>query len=295
VKALHFCFVVVLTVGGVGCSMFSNQVNPSLDASQNALPAAYSYNPPSTPVLYVFAHQDDEILILAKMRLDVKHGRVVHAVWITDGGKGGDSVERERESRAVMKMTGVPDENLHFLGFPDQNSARHIAAAYTQVLTLVNTNQFAELVTPAYEGGNIDHDVAALIGAEVTIGANSRPLHVEYPLYNRYQGPRRVGLFLPNATTEVQRIALDDEMRAFVLDALKVYRSQRLGLWLMELGGQRKQILDRGMCWRKAGKYDFLKRPVEEPCDYERSLTHRAKFSEWQSEVTRFFNSKPEK
>jgi len=41
-----------------------------------------------TSVLYLFAHEDDELSIIAKMASDVRSGKDVHVVWITATGRG---------------------------------------------------------------------------------------------------------------------------------------------------------------------------------------------------------------
>ena len=119
------------------------------------------------PVLYVFAHQDDEILVLGKMILEIRAGVAVHAVWITDGRKAANPVKRERESRRAMKRIGVAETNLHFLRYPDQKSVQVIPTAFDQMRSLAKAVAPAHIVSPAYEGGNMDHDVAALVAARV--------------------------------------------------------------------------------------------------------------------------------
>ena len=241
-------------------------------------------------VLYIFAHQDDEILILPKMAADLKSGRQVHAVWITDGGKSANPVRRQQESRAVMKMVGMPETNLHFLGFPDQKSHHWLRPAYERVWPVASSNSFTEITSPAYEGGNIDHDVAAFLAAQIARNAPSHPLHYEYPLYNRYRGKRRVGVFLPATGTEERSMKLDSESRALIRNAIKQYRSERLPLWLMERVANKSGLFE-SLPYRIAPNHNFLERPAAEPCDYERSFTHRARFSDWQKRVEEFSRS----
>lgn len=240
-----------------------------------------------SPVLYLFAHQDDEILALPKLIHDVKEGRPVHAVWITDGSRSANPVRREQESRAVMKLVGVPESHLHFLGFPDQKSHLYLPAIHEKLSLIVPQQAFAEIVSPAYEGGNIDHDVAAFLAAQM-----AGPRHLEYPLYNRYRGHRRVGVFLPGWQSEEHFAPMDAGTRALISAAIKQYRSERLSLWLLQFVADKKGLLDRGVPFRVAPAYDFLRRPIDEPCDYERSLFHRARFSEWQTNVAGFLSAR---
>lgn len=240
------------------------------------------------PSLYIFAHQDDELLALHKVILDLRAGISVHVVWITDGGKSADPALRQQESRKVMQMAGVPDPNLHFLGFPDAESYRHMRAAYEQVVAIDASNHFAQVVSPAYEGGNIDHDVAAFVAGQIAAHSPSIRLHLEYPLYNRYHGHRRVGVFLPSLQTDPHYITLDEETRSKVRHAIALYRSERLPLFLMGLAADKQALLDHGAPYRRAPAYDFMHRPSHEPCDYEKSWFHHARFQTWQKAIVDF-------
>jgi len=246
---------------------------------------------PAAPVLYLFAHQDDEVFVLGKMRREVLEGREVHALWITDGARDGNAAHRARESRDVMALVGVPAARLYFLGFPDHASVRHLGASYDQISAIVGTRPFAEIDSPAYEGGNIDHDVAALMGALVTELPCGPLAHLEFPLYNRYQKHERYGVFLPNAATAVNVEPLDADRRTLVLAALKLYRSQRVLLTVLGIVGHKKALLDRGEPLRTAPPYDFESRPVNETCAYEVRGLHRAKFGDWVAAVEPFLRA----
>ena len=246
------------------------------------------------PILYLFAHQDDELLAMNKLILDVKAGTDVHVAWITDGGKSANPARRQQESRKVMKLVGVPEQNLHFLGFPDQQSHHYMREAYKQIVALQQSNTFAQVVSPAYEGGNIDHDVAAFLAAQLASLSPSHPIHIEYPLYNRYHGYRRVGIFLPGHESEAHYLTMDKETRNVVETAIKAYRSQRIPLWLMGLVADKQALLDHGAPYRLSPAYDFRQRLSDEPCDYEKSFFHHASFQEWQKNVTDFLKMLPQ-
>jgi len=256
--------------------------------AENPSPAARL---PSGPVLYFFAHQDDEVFVLGKMRREVLAGREVHVLWITDGARDGNAVHREKESRAVMELVGLPAARLHFLRFPDHASFHHLEMIYDQITPIVQARPFAEIDSPAYEGGNIDHDVAALMAALAVRLHSPAPVHLEFPLYNRYQNHQRYGVFLPNSDTPDHVEKLDPERRALVLEALKLYHSQRVLLTVLAIVGHKKTMLDHGEPWRFAPTYNFLRRPMEEACGYEVSGLHRAKFADWLREVDPFLRA----
>jgi hypothetical protein len=187
----------------------------------------------------------------------------------------------------------VPAANLHFFGFPDHESVVHLRAIHDRMSALFGDGRIAEITSPAYEGGNIDHDVAAFTAAAF-VAANSRPItHYEFALYNRLNGRRQIGLLLPNSGAPILRLPLEGESRTLVEDSLKVYRSQRFLLKLLEISGNKKAVFDRGELFRRAGPYDYLKRPMNEPCGYEVSGRHRALFANWQAAVESFYLAQP--
>ncbi|MFT3828398.1 MAG: PIG-L family deacetylase [Opitutaceae bacterium] len=247
------------------------------------LSAAEKAASPAAPrcVLYVFAHQDDELFVLGQMRRDVLAGNEVHTLWTTDGARIGKPAARERESRAVMALIGVPAANLHFLQFPDHASFRHVSALAELVAAVVRSHPFAEVISPAYEGGNIDHDVAALMGAYAARLAGPAAVHREFPLYNRFQRRAHYGEFLPNADSPVVFAPLDPASQELVLQAMKLYRSQRVLLTVLSIVGRKKVMLARGEPFRVAPRYDYRRPPVPETCGYEVSGLHRAKFQDW--------------
>lgn len=264
-------------------------------AAAGGLASTEDTTPPPAPrcVLYVFAHQDDELFVLGQMRRDVLAGCEVHTLWTTDGGRDGKPAARERESRAVMALIGVPAANLHFLRFPDHATYRYVPALAALMEEVVHTLPFAEVISPAYEGGNIDHDVAALMGAYAARVAGPAVIHREFPLYNRFQRRAHYGEFLPNADSPVVFAPHDTASQAIVLQAMKLYRSQRILLTVLSIVGRKKVMLARGEPFRVAPSYNYLRPPVPETCGYEVSGLHRAKFRDWVNGVGPFLRSHP--
>jgi LmbE family N-acetylglucosaminyl deacetylase len=244
-------------------------------------------------VLYLFAHEDDELFALVRMHQDVNAGRTVYAVWTTNGAFEGKPSEREEESRAVMALVGVPEANLRFLSFPDHDSCRYLPEIYEEVRNLRKSWSVTRIVSPAYEGGNIDHDAAAFIAAMVVRNASVPVTHFEFPLYNHFEGRQRVNLFLPNSGAPVEYLPLDGEPGRIVHAALKRYRSQHFILMLLEVTGHAKTLFERGEPFRRAATYDFTERPGRDLCGYEVSGRHRASFAEWTTAVDEFLVSHP--
>lgn len=256
---------------------------------QAAAPADSAAN----PVLYIFAHQDDESLIIAKMRQDVRTGRSVHAIWITDGSGTANPALRETESRNVMKHIGVPDENIYFLGYKDRESWKSLDAVLADVLRIAKQIQPAEIVANAYEGGNIDHDVAALMG---TIAARTVPgirAHYEFPLYNSWSGQYQVNKFLPRDDVETLYTELDGELGNLKMNVVDMYPTQADIVDTLKLMIDKKKLKKFGEPYRPVPAYDYTERPMQGALLYEGNARNPVSFSDWLSAVAPFLESLP--
>jgi len=220
-------------------------------------------------VLYVLAHQDDEVMIAARMRTDALAGRKVTVVWITNGDKAGDPVVREKESRAAMAFLGVPESGLHFLGFEDQGSVKTVKEAYAKALEVARAAAPDAVFSNAYEGGNIDHDVAHFVAAMICRALPNRPPHYEFPLYNSYKGSYRVGTFIPREGVETLATLLDDELVALKIKMLDMYPSQQAIINLMKPLVNKKQLKKLGEPFRHVPDYDYTMPPTEGVLGYE--------------------------
>lgn len=246
--------------------------------------------PKSWPVLYLFAHQDDELGAVAKIATDVRAGRNVFVVWVTDGAGTAAKDVREKESRAAMALIGVPDGNLFFLGYPDRYSVKHIEEAYKQILDIVNANGVAEITTDAYEGGSVDHDVTSLIGAYVSRNSKPRPVHYEIPLYNMYKNVYRLGKFLPFPGAETLSTPVDAGMADLKVKALEMYPSQAAIVNTMKAMSSKKELIKNGESYRVSPAYDYMKRPSDETLNYETNTRNPITFKDWQDAVSAFIS-----
>jgi hypothetical protein len=82
-------------------------------------------------VVITVPHMDDEVLACGGTIARLPQKDQIHLIYATDGSRspapalpGFDAASpdlgliREQESRAALKLLGVPEKNLHFLGFP---------------------------------------------------------------------------------------------------------------------------------------------------------------------------------
>jgi LmbE family N-acetylglucosaminyl deacetylase len=167
-------------------------------------------------ILWVFAHQDDELAAAPRIIDAVRRGDQVRCVYLTS------ATERNRESVTALAAIGVTD--VAFLPFPDGQVVDHLEEALERL-----SGEAGEVGCLAYEGGHQDHDASHLVAV-----AFARRLGVavyEVPLYNGagVPGPFFRVMKPLGSGWETRRIALRDAIR--VLALVRFYRSQRF-TWL---------------------------------------------------------------
>jgi LmbE family N-acetylglucosaminyl deacetylase len=132
--------------------------------------------------VFVFAHQDDEIAFVSRMRRCER----TTCVYLTDGASRVAAGVRNAESRRVLGTLGVTDTRFTAC-VRDGELPDHLADA---LRTLEREVEHAgEVVTLAWEGGHQDHDAAHLVAA---VFAKRRGIPcIEMPLYNGHgtRGP----------------------------------------------------------------------------------------------------------
>lgn len=252
----------------------------------SALPCRSESKKPER-VMYFFAHQDDEVDVVAKITADLRDGKDVIAVWETKGDKGGDPVVREKETRSVMKLLNVPEKNLIFLGYPDQGAYLHLAEIYRDLCKLIETYKPTEITSHAYEGGNIDHDAVAFVAAYASKRFGIR--HLEFPDNSVYKGRTLIWKFLPNTGGETLYTYMNDALFKLKMQVNRMYPSQATGLSYYELSMDKKSMKTKGEPYRVAPDYDFTKPPAEE---FRYGITSKghATYEMWSKAVSEFLS-----
>lgn len=131
-------------------------------------------------VVFVFAHQDDEIALASRIRYSVARGDQVTCLCLTDGAFAVPAAVRDRESRQLLAALGAGELKIGEERIADGVLVEHLGRA----LELVEKYAAGadELVTLAWEGGHQDHDAANLVAA---VYAQKRGIRcLEMPLYN---------------------------------------------------------------------------------------------------------------
>lgn len=146
------------------------------------------------PLIALLAHPDDEFAIFPWLAAEAATGRSVWCFWLTDGGWGGQDVQRrEDESLEVLTSFGLNVGSLEFLGRTLAIRDGHLADELDTVIALVRQRlaligNAHTLLIPAWEGGHQDHDAAHLVGL-----ASSAGFQAEVFQYSLYHGAGLVG------------------------------------------------------------------------------------------------------
>ena len=188
-------------------------------------------------VVFVFAHQDDEIAFASRIRYTLDRGDRVQCVCLTDGINANI---RDEESRIVLEKLGVgplivAKENR----IPDGSLPEHMDRA----LEFLQSIDADEVITLAWEGGHQDHDAAFLVAATYARERGIRCL--EMPLYNGHHTPGgffRVMHPVGDGWTS-RRISMRERIHDILLT--RFYPSQRkswLGLAPLMLLGRPREL-----------------------------------------------------
>lgn len=172
--------------------------------------------------IFLMAHQDDEFGVFHQIEHELKAGRWVRCVYVTDGAATADSDRRDLESRAVLQTLGVATTDILFVGrqlsIGDGQLHQHVGVFADWLDGFFNDHSTLQsCFVPAWEGGHPDHDLLHAIAVELLTTRATSVTVRQYSLYNarNCKGPFfRVLSPLPeNGPVEQQPIAWRDRLR----------------------------------------------------------------------------------
>jgi len=172
-------------------------------------------------VLFVFAHQDDELAAASRMLLARRNGDRVICAYLTNGTFRAAASVRNEESRRALARLDVTD--LLFAAFPDGELPEH--ATEGLAFLEAHVEEAGEVWTLAWEGGHQDHDAAHVIALAF---ARRRGLPCrEVPLYNGQgtSGPFFRTMHPLGDGWTTRRIGLREALR--IVAMARFYKSQR--------------------------------------------------------------------
>lgn len=192
---------------------------------------------PADQILFVFAHQDDEVAAASRIMYEVASGAEVFCACLTDGsGRGASSAVRDRETIAALTELGVAPERIFFLGsripIADGRLPESLEIALQNLERVTSSLRIARMYALAWEGGHQDHDASHLVAVAYAARRGILARCYELPLYRAF-AIRRVFRVLapapPRETWSHRRLRLREAIRAALL--VRHYASQRRS-WL---------------------------------------------------------------
>jgi LmbE family N-acetylglucosaminyl deacetylase len=151
-------------------------------------------------VVITVPHMDDEVLACGGTIAKLPHKERIHLIYATDGSRSPapaiprlDSASpdlgmmRVRESQAALRVLGVPDQNLHFLGFPEARLKRWQREYSRSLLDLIRKINPDHVLTPFRYDRHPDHLVVnRAITEALRLGAFRARL-TEFFVYYRWR------------------------------------------------------------------------------------------------------------
>lgn len=138
-------------------------------------------------VVYILAHFDDEYCALPLIEEAQTAGQSQVFLYIVDYPSQRVRAQRHAESRKFLTWLGVdPDRVLHLgqqSGAIDGALHRALPGAFSALSAALLDVEVERIVCPAWEGGHMDHDMCALLAAEVA-AEHGGPVVEMVSLYN---------------------------------------------------------------------------------------------------------------
>ncbi|MBI3026785.1 PIG-L family deacetylase [Candidatus Woesearchaeota archaeon] len=198
-------------------------------------------------LLIVGAHNDDVELHCGRLIL-AREGKNVDIIFTATGSiehwvtriahsvyrrTGDTSSVRKSESIKALSMLGVStssddavSNHVRFLPYPQ--SAIHLhPECVDDLINDIEELKPDKILVQAYEGGHVDHDTTNFFVALAVrrLGIQKDRI-VEYSCYNRYQGKRRVQVFVPSGSLGEFTLIPSPELQLRWLEAMESFKSQ---------------------------------------------------------------------
>lgn len=153
----------------------------------------------SSTIVIVAPHMDDEALACGGLIAKLPNKQNLHIIYATDGMKspapiiaGRDAISpdlgkiRMQESKAAMKLLGVPEQNLHFLCLPEAELQKHMQALQNAIAENIRSLAPEFIFLPFRYDRHPDHlAVNHVVANEIQRG--TRAQLIEYFVYYRWR------------------------------------------------------------------------------------------------------------
>ncbi|HTL49973.1 MAG TPA: PIG-L family deacetylase [Steroidobacteraceae bacterium] len=184
--------------------------------------------------LFLLGHPDDEIAFAPLVSRIKSKGQIVRIVYLTDGGVGRATPDiRSTESVRALASLGVASAEIHFLGkdlsVPDGLLFRRLTPVYDALEAECSSiGSLGEIYTLGWEGGNLDHDAAHVIGLALAVARDRVHRAWQVAFYRAAGlGPPFFSLFAPlRANGPVSRLSLTRPESRLRLRLIRYFPSQ---------------------------------------------------------------------
>lgn len=234
-------------------------------------------------VLCVFAHQDDDAFIISRLKSHSDSGdsiKVVYTVFYSHKRER-YSQKRISESKSALQTINVNSEV--FLGYPDTKTFLYVNEIILRLDSVISRFKPKVIYVPAYEGGNIDHDIANYCVAQFR---NKGIKIIEFPLYSAYKT-----ILIPflhrNYPETLGTIVypLNKSQYSFVKDYWGNYHSQKLRFEVyLRLASSFKHVFGYEYV-RELPQYNYTQLPPTKHIAYKRYT--KAKFSDFENGINK--------
>jgi len=228
-------------------------------------------------VLFVFAHQDDEVAALPWLDEERRRGSRVACVYLTDGATRTAANIRDGETRAVLLAAGIRADDIAFLDdgerIRDNQLFRAIPRARAMLESWIAANMadVCRIYSLAWEGGHPDHDAAHVVAFLIASGLGIASQSWQFSLYNAAGCPRRLFRVLHPLRSASRSRTISYSLGSAVRYALACWKySSQVRTW----AGLFPELLVRRVLLRRESVAQFdarriLARPHEGPLLYE--------------------------
>jgi len=265
----HLLFLIVFVSGlfVYGCQTQAKLTHPH---HTNPVPA----NIAAENVVFYIAHQDDDVFISSRIQHHLKSNDNVYVVYTCLSYQHGQGykIKRIKESNLAMQALNVQPDHVIYLGFPDMESHKHISELINTTDSLFSIIKPDIVYTSAYEGGNIDHDVANLSISHLIYEHGYGFQAYEFPEYSGYDTRFKFKYrnFPDSPETYVKK--LSEEEYKTVIQHWDFYKSQKFPINILMAITSGKKAIFGYEYYRRLPRYDYSQKPPSGKIAYERYL-----------------------
>jgi len=226
-------------------------------------------------VVYILAHFDDEYCALPLIRQAALEGLAQRFVYLVDYRDRALGLRRLAETKRFLAWHGISESSVLPLGLGsgvfDQGLHRSVGAMYPRLAEAVaRTGGAARLVTPAWEGGHMDHDACAFMAVRLAARLGGVPVR-QFTLYN---GLGLAGPLLRGGAPLAENgprtgVSLTPAEWLGWMAGVRAFPSQAYawsGIWPAMFAG----MAGRGFAWQALEPERVKARPHAGPLFYER-------------------------